>query len=129
MIDKSDMLYLPTPGGYTGISSAVEAGYSFAKGKEIISSEEVADVPLYGVAKCGPEGLLSDEHLKDRIALSTRHFGITPGSFLVEAKGDSMEPMIKDGDLVLAQKSEIIESNQVNVVLCGKDEKYPKIKK
>lgn len=46
MIDNSDILYLVAPNGYTGISSAVEAGYAHAKSKEIISSEEIADVGI-----------------------------------------------------------------------------------
>lgn len=46
IIDKSDVFYLLTPNGYNGISSAVEAGYAYAKGKEIISSEEVIDIGI-----------------------------------------------------------------------------------
>ena len=45
-IDESDILYLLCPNGYIGISAAVEAGYAYAKGKEIISSELVGDIGI-----------------------------------------------------------------------------------
>ena len=41
-------------------------------------------------------------------------------TFLVKAKGDSMEPRIYDGDLVLVKKQQIADSGEI--VVCINDE-------
>ncbi len=68
IIDNSDLLYLIALNGYTGISSAVEAGYAYAKGKEIISSEEITDVGIKPLVSkiLTPEQLVEDINSKSR---------------------------------------------------------------
>jgi len=43
LIDKSYILYIIANDGYIGKTVALEIAYAFAKGKEIISSEELED--------------------------------------------------------------------------------------
>lgn len=99
--------------------------------KYIILNEPISDVVLinrYGFAECGPEGFLGDDEVIEKIPLSTKIFNIDNPSeyFLVKARGKSMEPLIKDGDLVLAKKQNIVDNGQVAVIIHNE---MPKIKK
>lgn len=89
---------------------------------------DVAYIDLYGMAQCGPEGFFAEDCVLDRIPLPTRTFGISDSKkyFLVTARGRSMEPMIRDGDLVLAIQQDDVDSGSIAVVL---HEGIPKIKK
>ncbi len=88
--------------------------------------KDIVYVNLYGLASCGAGGFLADENILDRIPLSTRLFGVTDRSFLVRARGDSMEPAISDGDLVLVDQQPCLETNAMALVVC---EEEPRIKK
>ncbi len=88
--------------------------------------KDIVYVNLYGLANCGPGGFLADENVLDRVPLSTRLFGVTDRSFLVQARGDSMLPTIADKDLVLVERKPRVATNTVALVVCGDE---PKIKK
>ena len=80
----------------------------------------VAFLNLYGLAHCGPTGSLLDGNPIDRIPVAARliPFSVS-NAFLVKAKGDSMEPRIYEGDLVLAKRQNVFESG--DVVVCVND--------
>lgn len=89
----------------------------------------VAYINLYScTAECGPNGFLGDDTIIDRVPLPTKTFGITNPNdfFLIKARGDSMEPMIKEGDLVLAKVQEQMPENGTVSVVVHRD--MPKIK-
>ncbi|MCD6226033.1 winged helix-turn-helix transcriptional regulator [bacterium] len=88
--------------------------------------KDITYVNLYGMAQCGPEGLLAEENIIDRIPLSTKTFGVSDQVFLVKARGDSMEPLIFENDLVLAFKQPDLETGEIGVVVHNDE---PKIKK
>lgn len=88
--------------------------------------KDIVYVNLYGLASCGPGEFLADENVLDRIPLSTRLFGVSDRSFLVQARGDSMEPTIADRDLVLVERQPEVETNAIALVICGEE---PRIKK
>ena len=77
----------------------------------------VAYLSLYGLAHCGPKGFLLDGNPIDRIPVAARliPFSIS-NAFLVKAKGDSMEPRIYNGDLVLAKRQNVAETG--DIVVC-----------
>ncbi len=83
-------------------------------------------VNLYGRASCGPGEFLANENVLDRVPLSIRLFGVADRSFLVQARGDSMEPTISDKDLVLVEPQTRVETNTLALVICGEE---PRIKK
>jgi repressor LexA len=89
---------------------------------------EVVYINVYESAECGPEGLLGSDTIVDRVPLSSRTFGISNPKdfFLIKARGKSMEPMIKDGDLVLARYQADIDNGSIGVVVHNG---MPKIKK
>lgn len=76
----------------------------------------VAILNIYGLAHCGPKGSLLDGNPVDRMPVSTK---IIPcpatEAFLVRAKGDSMEPRIFDGDLVLCRRQRHAENGELAV--------------
>lgn len=45
-IDKSDIVFVIAKDGYVGYSVSMELGYAYAKGKEIISSEEINELSI-----------------------------------------------------------------------------------
>ena len=96
----------------------------------IILKDPVKDITyinLYdGAAQCGPEGLLVQENVIDRIPLSTKTFGVSDKVFLLKARGDSMEPKIFENDLVLVLENSIPENNEMGIVIHDGE---PKIKK
>jgi repressor LexA len=101
--------------GYLGIDPDNSSNYQLLKDPE----KDVAYLNVYSEqAQCGPEGLLAEEHVVDRIPLSTKQFGITNGAdyFLVRARGDSMEPKIQEGDYILAQRTEILNNGNLAVI-------------
>jgi repressor LexA len=101
--------------GYLRINPANPSDYQILK-------EPAGDVAYLNVysenAQCGPEGLFTEEHVVDRIPLSTEQFGITNSAdyFLVKARGDSMEPKIHEEDYILAQRTEILPNGSLAVI-------------
>lgn len=74
-------------------------------------------INLYGFAQCGPAGRLLDGNPTDRIPFSPKLIGMPADqAFLVRARGDSMEPRIYEGDLVLARKAGFAASG--DIVVC-----------
>ena len=90
----------------------------------------VAYINLYScTAECGPNGFLGDDAVIDRVPLPTKTFGITDPNdfFLIKARGDSMEPMVNEGDLVLAKvQEEVPPSGSIAIVV---HENMPKMKR
>ena len=90
----------------------------------------VAYLNLYGLAHCGPKGSLLDGNPIDRIPVSARLIPFSVAcAFLVKAKGDSMEPRIYDGDLVLAKRQNTAESSDIVVCVNDGEALIKKIKK
>ncbi|WP_406683198.1 winged helix DNA-binding protein [Seonamhaeicola sp. MEBiC1930] len=75
---------------------------------------------LYGNAQCGKNGTILDGNPQDKIPIASRllKFPANDG-FIVTAKGNSMEPFIKEGDLVIAQKKNNAENGEKIVCVYG----------
>ncbi|MFH1745027.1 MAG: S24 family peptidase [bacterium] len=79
--------------------------------------KKIAFLNLYGMAQCGPNGSMLDGNPIDRIPISTKILGFpSADAFLVRARGDSMEPKIKNGDLVIGKRGN--EAEDGNIVIC-----------
>lgn len=71
----------------------------------------------YGLAQCGPTGSILDGNPIDKIPIASRLLKFPSGdAFIVEAKGNSMEPKIKQGDIIIAKKQITAETN--DLVIC-----------
>jgi repressor LexA len=92
------------------------------KDYQLLSTPEkqIVYLNLYGLAQCGPEGSILDGSPIDRIPIASRLLKFpAKEAFIVKAKGDSMEPKIKAGDLVIAQATQNPESG--DIVVCVND--------
>lgn len=77
----------------------------------------VIHLNLYGFAQCGRNGTILDGNPIDRIPLASRLLKFpSDQGFIVKAKGDSMEPKIMEGDLVIAQKS--TRADNGDIIVC-----------
>ena len=92
-------------------------------------NDEIIQLPIYGFAQCGNKGKeIIDEYSQEKIPVTIAFIGTSDieNCFFVRAKGNSMEPKIQDGDLVLIrQQPSYDESDFVFVV----HNQLPKLKK
>lgn len=89
---------------------------------QVLSDPEkpITYLNLYGLAQCGPSGSILDGNPIDRIPIGTKLLSFPSAEgFMVKARGDSMEPAITEGDLVIARKS--TEQQDNCVVVCVND--------
>jgi repressor LexA len=62
-------------------------------------------IAKYGMAQCGPSGSILEESPIEHVAIASSLIRFPASeAFIVEAKGDSMEPKIKNGDIIIARK-------------------------
>lgn len=80
---------------------------------------DIVYLNLYGMARCGREGFFNEENVVDTIPFPIRQLRVNPDSFLIEARGDSMEPMIHDRDLVLVDKMPVDTGDIAVIVYDG----------
>ena len=79
--------------------------------------KSIVYINKYGLAQCGPKGSILDGNPIDRIPIASRLIKFpSEEAFIVEAKGDSMEPKIKQGDIIIAKKQNYAENN--DLVVC-----------
>lgn len=91
-----------------------------AKPNVSIESNVSCQVPVLGYVKAGIpmsaiENIIDYEEISQEMARKGEYFGL-------KIKGDSMEPKISDGDVVIVRKQEQVENGDVAVVLINGDE-------
>ncbi|MCX6990649.1 MAG: HTH domain-containing protein [Chlamydiae bacterium] len=92
--------------------------------------KEIAWLNLYGLAQCGKNGTLLDNHPIDRIPIATRLLSFPSlEGFLVKAKGNSMSPRIKEGDLVIAKRTDDFQNGMLAVCVSDGEALIKKIQK
>ncbi len=92
--------------------------------------KQITYLNLYGLAHCGPNGSILDGNPIDRIPISTRLISFPSAeAFMVKARGDSMEPKINEGDLVIARKTNNADSGSIVVCVNDGEALIKKIKK
>lgn len=68
------------------------------------NDSEIGYVNVYGMAQCGPNGTILDGHPLERLPFAKKLITFPLEQvFIVAAKGDSMQPKIKERDLVVAK--------------------------
>lgn len=74
----------------------------------------------YGLAQCGPKGSILFGNPIDRIPIASRLLKFpAEEAFIVEAKGNSMEPKIRQGDIVIARMQKIASNG--DLIVCVND--------
>jgi len=90
----------------------------------ILDSPEsnVVYVGQYGLATCGPGGNILDGNPIEYIPIASSLLRFPSiEAFIVEAKGDSMEPKIFEGDIIIAKRQNM--ANHGDIVVCSLNEK------
>jgi len=73
-------------------------------------------INLYGMAQCGPEGTILSGAPINRVPISTSIYSSSAeDSFLVKARGESMEPKIQEDDLLICKKQNIADDGDTIV--------------
>lgn len=94
------------------------------KDYNIMDSPEktVVYINKYGSAQCGPDGSLLSGSVIDRIPIASSLLRFPASmAFIVEAKGDSMEPKISNGDIIIAKRQNCCDSG--DLIVCVHNEK------
>src|ERR1017187_2553928 len=81
-----------------------------------IPDKAIVYLNLYGSAKCGPRGFMLDGNPVDRIPIASRLIKFPAAeAYLLEAKGDSMEPKIIASDLLIVQNKKLALNGDIVV--------------
>lgn len=70
------------------------------------------DIPIYDPVSCG-KGAFIDENVIDYISLPSNWININSQYFANEAEGDSMEPLIKHGELLIFEKTDVVPVGRI----------------
>ncbi len=89
--------------------------------------KDFLQLPLYGMAQCGSDGLFAEENISETIPFPAQLLKGIPQEnlFLIRARGNSMLPKISEGDLVVVQQKNYAHNDDVCLVLA---EEEPRIK-
>ena len=83
----------------------------------VTPEKEVVVLNQYGNARCGPSGSILDGNPVDKIPIASKLLRFSAkDAFIVSAKGDSMEPRIHEGDLLISQKHSC--PNDGDIIVC-----------
>ena len=92
--------------------------YNSANYKVTREDDEKTYVNFYGQAQCGRGGCIVSDDPETRIPISSKLINFHPQkAFMIKARGDSMNPIIAEGDLVIVQRKE--EFFNDDVVVCS----------
>lgn len=76
--------------------------------------KQVVYINKYGLAQCGRGGEMLDGNAIDQIPIASRLLKFpAKDAFIVEAKGNSMEPDIRSGDLIIAQMQNYAQDGDI----------------
>ena len=106
-----------------------EQGYRLIRESITDNLNDIVQLPIYGFAQCGNKGKkVVDEYTQEKIPVTMAMMGVKDVSqcFFVRAKGNSMEPKIQDGDLVLIKQQPSYDENDYVFVIHND---LPKLKK
>lgn len=90
------------------------------KGNNTDDSIKAVQIPVLGYVKAGIpmtaiENIIDYEEISQEQARTGEFFGL-------QIKGDSMEPRITEGDVVIVRKQETVENGEIAVVLINGDD-------
>lgn len=77
----------------------------------------VVYIGKYGMAQCGPNGSILEDGPVEQVPIASNLIRFpSADAFIVEARGDSMEPRIKGGDIIIAKKQNTAEHG--DIIIC-----------
>ncbi|MDR0650013.1 MAG: S24 family peptidase [Candidatus Peribacteria bacterium] len=106
-----------------------EKGYRLVRETITDKFTDIVQLPIYGFAQCGNQGkAVVNEYTQERIPVTMAFIGTgnLNNTFFVRAKGNSMEPKIQDGDLILIHQQDHYNENDYVFIVHNQ---LPKLKK
>ncbi|MDR0369871.1 MAG: S24 family peptidase [Candidatus Peribacteria bacterium] len=106
-----------------------EKGYRLVRESITDRFTDIIQLPIFGFAQCGNQGKsIINEYSQEKMPVTMAFMGTSDitDCFFVRAKGNSMEPKIQDGDLVLIRQQNHYDENDFVFVVHNK---LPKLKK
>ena len=99
------------------IRKLIKENFLERKGHSLISTNRAMDeftpIPFYGFAQCGDTDIFAEENVVDYVNMPTKFLPTpTQDLFFMRAKGDSMEPSISDGDMLMFRKTTALAMNE-----------------
>lgn len=115
---KQDRIYLIAKA--LNISEAWLMGYDVSMQREEHSRKSAIRVPVLGLVRAGipmdaVEYIIDYEEISEDMAHQGEFFGL-------QIKGNSMEPRIAEGDVVIVRKQPDVESGETAIILINGDE-------
>lgn len=115
---KQDRIYLIAKA--LNISEAWLMGYDVSMHREEYSKKSSIKIPVLGLVRAGipmdaVEHIIDYEEISEEMARQGDFFAL-------QIKGDSMEPRITEGDVVIVRKQPDVESGEIAIVLVNGDE-------
>jgi len=80
--------------------------------KAVAEEPAVYDLPLLGKTAAGP-GVVNGNELNETVSVRNIPHG---ADFALVVKGDSMEPIIKDGSIVFVKHQETVENGEIAII-------------
>ena len=91
--------------------------------KDTAMVTNVTYLPIIGVVRAGTGGITFEDNLGEEFVETDMLRGHSPSEFFwSRVKGDSMEPRLFDGDLVLVRKQQSVDNGAYAVVLVDDEE-------
>jgi len=114
---------LPEPALIMRLAFIFSVSIDYLLGQRELPSQDLAGqqsvmLPVLGVVRAG-YGNLAYEEL---IGYEPAHLHTAEGFFYLLVQGDSMEPRIKDGDLALVNRRNVLENGDLGVIIYGDGE-------
>lgn len=106
-----------------------EKGYRLIRENVTDKFTDIIQLPIYGFAQCWNQGkAVVNEYTQERIPVTMAFIGTGDlnNTFFVRAKGNSMEPKIQDGDLILIHQQDHYDENDYVFIVHNQ---LPKLKK
>lgn len=106
-----------------------EKGYRLVRESITDKFTDIVQLPIFGFAQCGNQGkAIIHEYSQEKMPVTMAFIGASDitNCFFVRAKGNSMEPKIQDGDLVLIRQQDSYDENDYVFVIHNQ---LPKLKK
>ena len=108
---------------HTHIQNLIKENFLERRGHTLIctnrDANEFTPIPFYGFAQCGDNDIFAEENIVDYVNMPTKFLPTpTHDLFFIRAKGDSMEPFINEGDMLMFRKADGTLPPVNSVVLC-----------
>ena len=112
---------------HTQVKKLIEENFLVREGRTLKRTHrdenEFTPIPFYGFAQCGDTDIFAEENIVDYVNMPTKFLPLpTHDLFFMKAKGDSMEPFITEGEMLMFRRTNGTLPPVNSVVLCRRED-------